>query len=121
MTPRIINISMLKRPSYDTSREYTGVQILKTYPAQIDCNVNSKYFDLYVCKQRTNLDTIYIFNECAQVSDFALDTTINIEVVFYRNDTLKSHPDKVTVFVPKTLQISKNAKYAFVKLKGIVL
>lgn len=117
----VILIRNLRKPSFDTSKIFTRVQILNTYKAQVECNVNASYANLYVCKQRTNLDTIYVFDECGKVPDFALDTNTNIEVGFYQNDTLKNHPDHVTVFVPKEFRISKNAKYAFAKLKEIVL
>jgi len=116
-----IAVRDLRKLSFDTSEVFTRVQILKTYQAQIDCTSNDQFANLYICKRLANLDTIYVFDECSQAPDFAIDTSINIEVGIYPKDTLKNHSNRVTIFVPKGFRISKNAKYVFAKLKGIVL
>jgi hypothetical protein len=116
---RVIAMKDLKRAALNSSQPYISLQILKTYPVQMECTLNVRYANLYICKKRlTKPDTLYIFDECGKVPDFAIDTSINIEVGFYIRDTLKNFPKQVIVFVPKQFRLSKNAKYVFGKLTG---
>jgi hypothetical protein len=116
---RVILINCLKEFTLDTSEVDTRVKILKTYPIQIDCEKNEKYANLYVCKRIKNSDIIYVFEECEKAPDFAIDTSVHIEVNIDTRKILKKHPKNVTVFIPKEFQIQKNAKYVFASLIGV--
>ncbi|HZY37522.1 MAG TPA: hypothetical protein VFE53_12780 [Mucilaginibacter sp.] len=101
---------------------YFSVNILKTYPIQLDCTPKIRYANLYICKRRlANFDTILVFNECEKPHSFAVDTGLNIEVGFFTRDVFKNPPKHVTVFVPREFNIPKNARYVFVRLVGTVL
>ena len=120
---KTISVENLQKLNWDTVRGYTSLKILKTYPNQSDCSSNKQYFtNLYVClKLLSKPDTIYVFDGCKEPPDFATDTSLDMEVGIFTTDTLKNHPNKVTIFVPPKFQIPKNAKYVFGRLNGVML
>src|ERR1700704_2154186 len=70
-----VSLSSLKSATLDTGKAFTLLSILKTYPAKMDCDAKEKYTNLYVCKKWSNGDTIYVFEDCAKVSQYALTDT----------------------------------------------
>jgi hypothetical protein len=111
-----ISVASFKKATLDTGKILTLLQILHTYPAQMDCNTNEKYANLYVCKKFTNGDTVYVFEECKKVARFALDTSFHYAAVIDKDNMVIHSPDEVTVFVPANFRIPINAKYFFAKL-----
>jgi ribosomal protein S17 len=108
-----ILLANLKNASLDTT--WTLLNIKKIYPTQKECNTAEKYANLYICTKVSNGDTVYVFEECREVSKLAFDTIHNTAVVDKDNMTVPNL-NKVTVFVPIDFRVSSNIKYFFAKL-----
>jgi len=104
---KVISIDYLKEITLDTGEVDTRVKILKTYPIQIACKKNEEFANLYICKRIKNSDIIYVFEECEKVPDFAIDTSLHIEINIDTRKILKKHPKNVTVFIPEDLKYKK--------------
>ncbi len=114
---RLLTLGELRKATIDSNLRYISVQILRSYPIQMDCGQNVRYANLYICKKNIpRQDTLYVFDECSKAPDFAIDTSVHVEVGFYVSDMLKVTPKQVTVFVSKEFRMPKNAKYVFVGL-----
>lgn len=116
---KVISIDYLKEITLDTGEVDTRVKILKTYPIQIACKKNEEFANLYICKRIKNSDIIYVFEECEKVPDFAIDTSLHIEINIDTRKILKKHPKNVTVFIPEEFKIQKKTKYVFASLIGV--
>ncbi|MES2278188.1 MAG: hypothetical protein V4592_19315 [Bacteroidota bacterium] len=118
-----ISLEKIKLDSADFNVRYTSIQILKSYPIQKKCSNGIKYANLFICKRRLTQtsDTIYIFNECIEPPQVAVDTAINIETGFFARDIIKSSKKQVVLFVPEKFQIPANAKYLFTEITSTVL
>jgi hypothetical protein len=108
-----------KKVNLDPSIGFIQLKILKIYPAQLDCTAGERYANLYICKRLLNADTIYIFEECEKVPQFAFDSSANHIPIIDPNAILVHYPEKVNIFVPANFKIPNNAKYLFAKLSDI--
>jgi hypothetical protein len=110
----IISLASFKKASLDTVKGWTLLAVLKTYPAQIDCNANEKYANLYICKKWSNGDTVYVFENCQKVSRYALtDTTSHYPIVIDTTNLIMQYPSTVTIFAPTDFKLPNDAKYFF--------
>ena len=118
---RNILINGLNKFKPDTSNGYTSLEILEAYPVNKDCSYLRHYFNLYVCKTRlkSTVDTVYIFDECANNTFSSNNIKAGFEIGFYTNNTLKNQPKQVIILVPDTFRIPPNAKYLFNKLSHL--
>jgi hypothetical protein len=114
-----ILLARFNRATLDTVGTFTQLKILKIYPAKMECSASEKYANLYICKQLINGDTIFVFEECEKVPEFALDTSAGHIPVIDKNDVPIEFPNKVIIFVPATFEMPNNAKYLFAKLSNI--
>jgi hypothetical protein len=107
---------VLKKASLDTGKTQTLLEILNTYPAQMDCTTNEKYSNLYLCRKFSNGDTVYVFEECEKVDRLALDTISHFAAVIDKANVSVQYSDHATVFVPTNFAMPGNAKYIFAHL-----
>jgi hypothetical protein len=114
-----ILLAPFSRATLDTSGTDTQLKILKVYPAKMECNATEKYANLYICKKLITGDTIYVFEECEKIPDFALDTSADHIPIIDKDDVPKLFPNTVIIFVPTTFEMPHNAKYLFAKLSNI--
>ena len=116
---KIFSVGGYQKASLDANKVLTRLKVLKIYPAQLKCNQNEEYANLYICKKISDGDTVYVFDQCEEVAEFALDTNANHTVVINKNDTSVRSPAKVAIFVPVDFKMPKNAKYLFAKLSEL--
>lgn len=104
------------KPINFNSSKYTGVRILNTYPNEKVCDgVKTINANLYVCKNEDGGDTLYVFNRCDAVPDFAKKASDESFVI--ENEKIeKNIPEVVFILVPKSFEIPVNAKSVFASL-----
>lgn len=115
----LISIASFNKATLDTGRMFTHLKILRIYPSLVECNVKEKYANLYICKKLMNSDTIYLFEECKMVPNFAYDTSDSHVVIVDKDDVQVHCPSTVTVFVPVDFKMRSDAKYLFAKISDL--
>jgi hypothetical protein len=108
-----IPVASLKKATLDTGKSLTLLQLLRTYPTQMDCKDGKRYANLYIGVKFTDGDTVCVFEECTKVSPFALDTRFHYAGVLEKSNTIDEWPDVFTVFVPSNFKFPKNSKCFF--------
>lgn len=96
------------------SGRFTEFSVLQTYPSMKSCRLDKSYSNLYICKEWSTDDTIYIFEECESVSNMALDSS-KIYPLILSNKFVRKRKDTAIVFVPDNFKVIKNAKIVFAK------
>jgi hypothetical protein len=93
----LVPTSHLTEASLDTGKALTLLKILATYPAKQNCTDSAKYSNLYICKQFTTGDTVYVFEECAEVQKYALDTSYHYAAVVSKTNIRNRWPNKFII------------------------
>ena len=116
---KVVSIDNFKKATLDNA-QCTGVAILKTFPSKLLCGERKNLANLYICKKLITNDTIYVFELCQKVPEFALDKNFNENVCIMKEDVKSNVPPQVTIFVDNQLIIPDNAKYIFASLTRII-
>lgn len=85
------------------------VDIVWFYPSIKRCGLNKEQANLYVCKQGSTGDTLYVFAECGP--DKALPFFKGVYIM--KGDMKHKDLKEVIVSIPENFIIPKNAKYIF--------
>lgn len=111
---RKINLNQLQLAKLKMETNYSEdscvvVDILSFFPSMQRCGINKGQANLYVCKQESTGDTLYVFAQCAR--DRALPFFKGVNIM--KRDI--KHPDlkEVIVSVPEDFIIPEKARYVF--------
>jgi len=115
----IISLGTFKEVALDSNVEWTYLKMIKIYPSKLNCSVNERYANLYICERLKNKDTIYVFEECEKIASFVLDTKPDHMPIIDKNDVVYQHSNKVTVFVKPDFKMPVNAKYLFARISNL--
>jgi len=85
------------------------VDILAYFPSTEKCESNRKNAKLYVCKQESTGDTLYVFADCGREKTLPF-----FRGVYLVKGSIKSNVVKeLVVSIPENFIIPKKAKYVF--------
>lgn len=85
------------------------VDILWFFPNIKRCGMNKEQANLYVCRQKSTGDTLYVFAECARGKMLPFFKGVNIMKSGIKHKDLK----EVIVSIPENFVIPEKAKYVF--------
>lgn len=103
---------MKAQPDTFSNDGATLLNIIKVFPIRKECDVTTKYANLYICTKVSCGDTIYVFEECREVNKEAYDSNNYYPYIDKRNMTVPDS-DKISVFVPNDFKLEKNIKYFY--------
>lgn len=112
---RVISVDRFEKATLDNA-DCTGVTILKTFPSKMLCDSDTNFANLYLCKKISSNDTVYVFELCQKVLEFAVDKNFKENVCIMKDNVRFRIPKQVTVFVTNKFEISPNSKYIFSSL-----
>jgi len=92
------------------------VDIIEFFPITKKCEQNKQFTSLYVCKEDSTGDTLYVFADCDAERGMPFDKGVCI----MGNDIKSEVPKEVVVSMPSNFVIPKKAKYVFSNLLWLV-
>jgi hypothetical protein len=104
-----LQVAKVKMETTNAEDSCAIVDILWFYPSMKRCGIDKEQANLYVCKQESTGDTLYVFAECGP--DKALPY---FKGVYLAKSSIKNKAVKeVMVSIPENFIIPKKAKYVF--------
>ncbi|WP_230150585.1 hypothetical protein [Pedobacter sp. Bi27] len=88
------------------------VDIIEYFPNTQKDETNKQLANLYLCRQQSTGDTLYVFADCDPEKSIPFDNNVCI----MKSDIKTSIPKEIVVSVPRDLVIPKGAKYVFSNL-----
>ena len=94
----------------------TLVDIVYYFPNIQKCGTNEQLANLYVCRQQSTGDTLYVFADCGREKTIPFFKGASIRKGDIKNKMLK----EVVISMPEHVIIPKKAKYVFGDLFWLV-
>jgi hypothetical protein len=88
------------------------VDVLDYFPNMEKCESNKQFANLYVCKQESTGDTLYVFADCGREITLPFFKGVCLAKGSIKNKVVK----EVVVSIPENYIIPKKAKYVFSEL-----
>lgn len=98
---------------------YVDVSLLKTYANEQVCDNKIKNANLYICRNISTGDTLYVFDLCDKVAPFATEN-LHENFAILIEDIKTNIPDSVSILVPDSFKIPPNAKLVFSNLTRLL-
>lgn len=92
------------------------VDIITYFPNREKCGTNKQLANLYLCRQQSTGDTLYVFADCDSEKSIPFDYNVCI----MKSDIKTNIPKEVVVSILRDLVIPKGAKYVFSNLFWLV-
>jgi hypothetical protein len=104
-----LQIAKVKMETTNAKDSCAIVDILYYFPNIEKCESNKKFSNLYVCKQESTGDTLYVFADCGREKTLPF-----FKGVYLAKDSIKNKVVKeLVVSIPENYIIPKKAKYVF--------
>jgi len=104
-----LQVASVKMETINGGDSCAIVNILSFYSSIKRCGIDKRQVNLFVCKQESTGDTIYVFGECGSGKMIPFFKGVNIKKGDIRHKDLK----EVIVSLPEDFIIPENAKYVF--------
>ena len=107
--------------SYSLIDQETNIVVLETYEAANCINKTDRYANVYLCKIIDTADSIYLFEICKAMPEFAKDYKQNkrdIHLVLDKNQILTDFPNQI--FVSNILNIKGKSKFMVGSLTRLI-
>lgn len=107
-----LQVAKVKMETTSAEDSCAIVDILWFYPSMKRCGIDKEQANLYVCKQESTGDTLYVFAECGP--DKALPFFKGVYIM--KGDIKHKDLKEVIVSIPENFIIPQKAKYVFADL-----